>query len=240
MNIKHFTYLTLITLSVSACSNTAKKNGIDAETPETYSDKKVVLEPNATATKKTKDDFGVLEIKQDGPGYEINLALDTGDDNVNFTMDLPEQSSASNQVEQQLNARNDTENDTNTLIKKQKATTSDEGFLNNNKPSETAKTQTQLNNEQLIENTLQQGPSANDYLVSAQTQFYEDNYMGALSDIEHAIEKDNTQALSFAIKGSILYKLGNKSAAKIAWEQALYLNPKLKSVELSLQYLVGQ
>jgi len=233
-------------MSVSSCSSLGKKNGGYAKIPETYSNKMPVFEPATAAPKKTKDDFGVLEIKQDGPGYEINLALDTGDENVNFVMDLPEQSSASKQLEQQdkqnskpYTAGSKIEVDETPMPKNPENDFAEPEPEPLAQPAQ-AKTQTQLNQEKPEPVIVQQGPSGNDYLVSAQTQFYEDNYMGALSDIENAIEKDGTQALSFAIKGSILYKLGNKQAAKLAWEKALSLNPKLKSVELSLQYLVGQ
>ncbi|BCE00102.1 hypothetical protein TYM08_P0165 [Marinicellulosiphila megalodicopiae] len=218
--------------------------------------------------KKTKDDFGVLAIKQDGPGYEINLALDTGDENVSFQMDLPEQSSASKKLAQQDNSqlpktaitkiKNDeldgfidpmTSTDSvektkvmpNNITSTQQAKI-DSAFTGNTPENNVSNpNNSNLNNSsQNNSNPKNNGPSANDYLVSAQTQFYEDNYMGALTDIEQAILQDDTQALSYAIKGSILYKLGNKNAAKIAWQKALKLNPKLSSVELSLQYLVGQ
>ena len=248
---------------MSACSAFSKKSSGYAEISDTYSNKTPTFVPTETAPKKTKDDFGVLEITQDGPGYKINLALDTGDENVNFTMDLPEQSSAS----KQLALQDKLDQTTTTTVTKTDAApviedvpvqqnpeddfaTDDAQSISETVPTPAPvqqKTQTQLSNEQAAQDnmnttqdSLAQGPSSNDYFVSAQTQFYEDNYMGALTDIENAIKLDDTQALSYAIKGSIMYKLGNTQAAKTAWQKALSLNPKLKSVELSLQYLVGQ
>ncbi|MCJ8313093.1 MAG: tetratricopeptide repeat protein [Saccharospirillaceae bacterium] len=233
MNIKHIIYLSIIIFSLHSCSSSNKKDESFSKVPDDFSNTLPSFASEPSTAKRTKDDFGVLAIKQEGPGYEINLTLDTGDENVNFTMDLPEQSSASKQLERQDNNESTqiTSNESDDII---------QSDVIDDLTPEIQKTQTQLNNEKTVTPVLEQGPSANDYLVSAQTQFYEDNYIGALSDIENAIKRDNTQALSYAIKGSILYKLGNKSAAKLAWEKALELNPKLKSVELSLKYLVGQ
>lgn len=177
--------------------------------------------PGSTTTRTrpatSKPDFGVITISRHGPGYDISLQLDTGEDNVSFKMDLPEGEDGASKlgsVAEQLRAM-------------------DEGgqpsdSVTNNKPSESMGSST---------SGPKPGGTANDNIVVAQQLFYRRDYLGALEATLEAIEQQPDFALAYALKGSLYYKMGRREEARTAWQKALELDPNMPDVKATLDTL---
>ena len=73
------------------------------------------------------------------------------------------------------------------------------------------------------------------YVFNAQSYFYDRKYYRALHETDKAIELTPGLAIAHALKGSIHFKLGEKSQAINNWEKALELDPSMDEVRLSLE-----
>lgn len=71
-------------------------------------------------------------------------------------------------------------------------------------------------------------------LSEAQQLAVDKQYPEALSEVEGAIEAAPSLAQPHALKGSLYYKMKNYTAAKIAWEHALELDPSYDDVKKAL------
>lgn len=71
----------------------------------------------------------------------------------------------------------------------------------------------------------------------AQKLTYSKKYSKALVAINQALALSRNIEQGWKLKGSILYKLGNKVGAKKAWEKALKINPYAQDVKKSLASL---
>lgn len=67
------------------------------------------------------------------------------------------------------------------------------------------------------------------HIHNAQKSFYGKNYEMALKEAEDALEISET-AIGYALKGSILYKMGKFEGAVFNWRKALQLNPQMTEV----------
>lgn len=83
--------------------------------------------------------------------------------------------------------------------------------------------QTQKTNENLPNDVLI-------HIHNAQKSFYSKNYELALKEVEDAQSISET-AIGYALKGSILYKMGKIEGAIYNWKKALQLNPQMSEVE---------
>lgn len=68
------------------------------------------------------------------------------------------------------------------------------------------------------------------HIHNAQKSFYNKNYELALKEVEDAQSISET-AIGYALKGSILYKMGKIEGAIYNWKKALQLNPQMSEVE---------
>ena len=78
------------------------------------------------------------------------------------------------------------------------------------------------------------------YLASyekAQLLTHQKKYSSALKSINQALSLSPKTVQGWKLKGSILYKLHNKVAARKAWKKALKLDPYAKDVQASLRSL---
>lgn len=177
--------------------------------------------------KRDGGDFGVITINRHGPGFDISLLLDTGEENVAFVMDLPDQDGDGKSSEDQISG----------IAKKLQ--TMDQNNKSEISPEEANQPQTEPSQPVAADLTLAtpQNMSANDNIVLAQQLFYRRDYLGALNATLDAIEKQPNFALAHALKGSIYYKMGQKSEAKGAWEQALQIDPNMDDVRRGLEVL---
>jgi len=74
-------------------------------------------------------------------------------------------------------------------------------------------------------------------LSDAQQLAVDKYYPEALAEVEDAIKAAPSLAQSHALKGSVYYKMKNYTGAKIAWEQALELDPTYEDVQKVLARL---
>jgi len=74
-------------------------------------------------------------------------------------------------------------------------------------------------------------------LSEAQQLAVDTHYPEALAEVEDAIKAAPSLAQSHALKGSVYYKMKDYTAAKIAWEQALELDPAYEDVQKALTRL---
>lgn len=234
--VQRFSIICLASLLLSACSIWPSKKAdtaLDAEdlnamtsaasatapgalpaTPMSAPQNRISTTPGEPAMVNQKPDFGVITISRHGPGYDITLQLDTGEDNVSFSMDLPDDEEGEaklGSIAEQLKAM-------------------DEGKpadVTTGTPSATKSSATQA----------QQTGSANDSIVVAQQLFYRRDYLGALQATEQAIERQPDFALAWALKGSLYYKMGRKDEARTAWQKALELDPDMPDVRATLNSL---
>ncbi len=70
----------------------------------------------------------------------------------------------------------------------------------------------------------------------AQEFFYKKQYQESLEMTKQSLEKQQT-AEGYALMGSILYMMGDKSGAKQSWKQSLRLNPDMPAVTQMLEKL---
>ncbi len=233
---------------ISACSMFGQNNGTSAS-EQTSKTEDVTISDSSANTELTsptesqilqanspieptqlnqrgKDDFGVITIDRHGPGYNISLILDTGEENVAFVMDLPE----SEETDDPLGA----------VAEKLKSMDMGENEQPNSSNRELPIDET-TNADGITETTLNPTPSsgmtANDSIVLAQQLFYRRDYLGALNATLQAINQQPEFALAYALKGSIYYKMGRREEAKTAWEQALEIDPNMEDVRKGLEVL---
>ncbi len=75
------------------------------------------------------------------------------------------------------------------------------------------------------------------HLSASLRHFYEENYRGALQEVEMAIQLNPDLAIAYARRGSIYYKLGDTQRATINWNLALKLDPEYDDVRNILRAL---
>ena len=181
------------------------------------------IQPKHTVKAGQGEDFGVITIHRHGPGYDISLSLDAGDENVSFAMDLPKQGESElASVAQQLQAMDQGQPEDRT---QPPATSSD---------TTQSRQATSVNQ---LATLSERDKSANDHIVVAQQMFYRRDYLGALDQTLMAIQKQPDFALAYALKGSLYYKMGRLEEARTAWEQALKIDPNMTDVKNSLDIL---
>tara|TARA_B110000881_G_C18592737_1_gene529174 strand:+ start:2218 stop:2841 length:624 start_codon:yes stop_codon:yes gene_type:complete len=74
-------------------------------------------------------------------------------------------------------------------------------------------------------------------LSSAQQLAVDKDYLEALTEVDKAISAAPRLAQAHALKGSVLYKMKKVSDAKVAWAQALEIDPSYKAVQKVLTRL---
>lgn len=211
--------LSAVIVNLSACS------WLDTKEIENQGNAPVVdTSPQATmpvayATRKSAsmqaNQAGITHIRRHGKSFDIDVMLDTTDDNVYFEMALPNY------------AKNpDSEYDMPEELK-------DEMAKKDKKKDDKEKAMDDEDREPTAEEIAQ----SSRHILYAQTYFYEGAYDRAVSEVNQAIKLNKKSAVAYALKGSIHYKLNEINKAKVAWKTALDIDPGIDNVRYMLEKL---
>lgn len=209
-------------INISACSWTGSKQAkpieqpseleaTKAQLPFAASSPKMDAPPASAQVTPANRQTGVTHIRRYGKSFDIDVLLDTTDDNVSFEMDLPKYG---DNPEDSMDV---TEN----LTDQQKA---DKAKQSENKGAKK-------------EPTADEMAKSSRHILYAQTYFYEGNYDRAISEVNQAIKLNPQSAVAFALKGSIHYKINEINKARIAWKSALDIDPGIDRVRYMLEKL---
>lgn len=163
---------------------------------------------------KDPNEPGMIRIERHTAGYTISMVMDATDDNIYFTMDLPEE-----EAEKQKQAEEQAK------LEEEKAAEEEQKKLEETAAQENSPEKIAERNE--IE--------AGKHVVYAQTYFFEKKYSRALAEINRAVEYSPNSAIAHSLKGSIHYKRNEVPAARDAWAKALELDPSMEDVKQMLE-----
>ena len=71
---------------------------------------------------------------------------------------------------------------------------------------------------------------ASKHILYSQTDFFEQNYDRALGEVEQAIKLNPKNAVAYALRGSIYYKMEKTSLARRSWKTALKIDPTIENI----------
>jgi tetratricopeptide (TPR) repeat protein len=164
---------------------------------------------NVDSAEYAKNNHGLINIHRHGPGYDVMMMLNAGENDIIFSMDLPVGGETyMPEISEQMKARREKGNTTGSIEEEKE-------FFN--------------------EKALSLFSDATKHMLSAQALFYRKSYWKALEQTNKAMSLVPSSAQAHALKGSIYYKMGRKKDAKVSWQQALKLDPSLTEVKESLK-----
>lgn len=208
--------LAFMFLNLAACASLEK---LDAEEKDPFANQ---IPENFTetdydaATEYAKKNHGIVNIHRHGPGYDVMMMLNAGESDIIFSMDLPAGAGEDGFSQAMLDpAMEESQED-------QMVSGDDSGDPDEKKKFFNKK-------------SLAMFSEATKHMLSAQALFYRKSYWKALEETNKAMSLVPSSAQSYALKGSIYYKMGRKKDAKIAWQRAIKLDPSLSDVKESLK-----
>ena len=202
--------------------------------------------PDQESTEKERSPHsGVIKIRRKGVNYDIQMEFDTGDENVYFQMDLPDDGSdatvSRGDAEITLDDRPDVPQQSEVMPSQQPQSQPQQVAQQPPMPEpvkqEESGEQTAEQKQQQKENTSDDVKSVTRHILQAQTYVYEQRYERALYEIDEALKIVPDSAVALALRGTVYFKLSDEKAAIESWEAALEIDPTLENVRENLKKL---